>query len=96
MGQMIRKPDANPIIIAVCNCFVFGALGYFLLGQQKKAIIAAVISFVTSFVTCGTLFWVPICIFAYDGYLLADKLSKGEAIGENENGLPFLNAVFKD
>ena len=25
-----------------------------------------------------------------------DKLAKGEAIGENENGLPFLNAVFKD
>ena len=40
MGQMITKPDANPIIFAVCNWFGGGALGYFLMGQKKKAMIA--------------------------------------------------------
>lgn len=96
MGQMITKPDANPILFAVCNLFVFGALGYFLLGQQKKAIIAAVITFVTSLITCGTLWWIPMFIFAFDAYKLGEKLQSGQSIGMNENGLDFLNAIFKD
>jgi ABC-type phosphate transport system permease subunit len=35
-------------------------------------------------------------IAAYDAYLLGQKLQRGEAIGQNENGLEFLNAIFKD
>lgn len=96
MGQMITKPDTNPIIIGVCNFFLFGALGYFLMGQQKKAMIAAVITVITTFLTCGSLGWVAVVLFAYDGYLVAQKLQSGQAVGENENGLEFLNAIFKD
>ena len=35
-------------------------------------------------------------ITAYDAYLLGQKLQSGQSIGENENGLEFLNAIFKD
>ena len=35
-------------------------------------------------------------VAAYDAYLLGQKLQSGQAIGENENGLSFLNAIFKD
>lgn len=97
MGEMITKPDANPILVALAN-FVFanGGLGYFLLGQKKKAIISWVLIYVAS----GLLCWIPsiplALIFAYDAYLLGQKLQNGQSIGENENGLEFLNMIFKD
>lgn len=102
MGEMITKPDANPIVFAVCNLFIFSCLGYFLMGQQKKAMISAVIMIVTYVLTTCTMgiggILVPlwICITAYDAYLLGQKLAAGESIGMNENGLSFLNAIFKD
>jgi hypothetical protein len=94
MGAMISKPDANPILFGICNLFLFGALGYFLMGQQKKAIISAII-YVIGWPVCGlSVIW--IWIAAYDAYLLGQKLQSGASIGENENGLEFLNAIFKD
>ena len=96
MGEMIQKPDANPMIVAAANFFIFGALGYYLIGQQKKAMIAAIASVGLTVLTCGTLGWLPILVFTYDGYLLGQKLQSGQSIGENENGLEFLNNIFKD
>jgi len=102
MGEMITKPDANPIILAVLNWFVLGALGYFLMGQQKKAMISAVVLVVIMVLsTCtfgmGTiLFPVWLAIVSYDAYLLGQKLASGESIGMNENGLSFLDNIFKD
>ena len=96
MGEMIQKPDTNPVIVAVANFFIFGALGYYLIGQQKKAMIAAIATIALSAITCGTLGWLPVLIFTYDGYLLGQKLQSGQSIGENENGLDFLNSIFKD
>lgn len=89
----ISKPDANPMVMALLNFFT-GGLGYLLIGQQNKGIIA-IILLVVSTVTCvGPM----ICgaIFAYDAWLLCERLQKGESIGPNENGLEFLNAIFKD
>lgn len=101
MGQMITKPDANPIIFAVCNWFGAGALGYFLMGQKKKAMIAVGVFVAVMFLSVCTLglasmMYVYVLIFAYDAYLLGQKLQSGQAIGENENGLEFLNVIFKD
>lgn len=91
MGEMITKPDANPVILAILNGFL-GFVGYFLMGQKKKAIISVVITLVTS---CVGLSWIWVLISMYDAYLLGQKLAAGESIGENENGLEFLNAIFK-
>ena len=96
MGQMIQKRDTNPILILVCNLVVGGALGYFLMGQQKKAIISAVIFVVGVPLTCFLMLFIWPLVTAYDGYLLAQKLQSGQTIGENENALPFLNNIFKD
>lgn len=93
MGEMITKPDANPILFALLNLFVMGGLGYFLMGQKKKAIIA-IVAFVV--LTCFGLSPIVAILFAYDAYLLGQKLQAGESIGENQNGLEFLNAIFKD
>lgn len=97
MGEMISKPDANPILFGFLNLF-FGAVGYFLMGQKKKAMISAVIFFASAIfcfwlgglVTLGWQFLV-----AYDAYLLAQKLQAGESIGENENAVGVLNNIFR-
>ncbi len=102
MGEMITKPDANPILLAVLNVFLFSCVGYFLMGQQKKAMISAVIMIVVYVLASCTFgvgsILIPVwaCITAYDAYLLGQKLASGESIGQNENGLGFLDAIFKD
>ena len=95
MGEMIQKPDTNPIIVAAANWLGAGGLGYLLMGQKKKAIISWVIFFVGGTLTCGLLYVISL-VTAYDAYLLGQKLQSGQEIGENENGLSFLNSIFKD
>lgn len=92
MGE-ISKPDTNPIVPALLNFLVLGGVGYLMMGQQKKGIIAIVVTMVLWI--CG-LGFIPQAIFAYDAYLLGQKLQSGQSIGENENGLDFLNSIFKD
>ena len=94
MGEMITKPDTNPIVVALLNLFLFGGVGYLMMGQQKKGIISIVAFLVLSCV-CGIGMIIP-WITAYDAYLLGQKLQSGQPIGENENGLAFLNSIFKD
>lgn len=95
MGEMITKPDANPIVLGALNWIGLGGLGYFLMGQKKKAIISWLIVVIGGTVTCG-FGYIWVLVAAYDAYLLGQKLQRGESIGENENGLSFLNALFKD
>ncbi|NOY28249.1 MAG: hypothetical protein GXP62_20490 [Oligoflexia bacterium] len=93
MGEMIQKPDTNPIVVAVLNLFLLGGVGYLMMGQQKKGIMSIAGTVILSCVGIGALIpWLT----AYDAYLLGQKLQSGQSIGENENGLEFLNVVFKD
>jgi hypothetical protein len=94
MGEMISKPDANPIMLAVLDLVICGLpIGHFMIGQQKKAIIFFVATLVLSMVGIGAIIpWIA----AYDAYLLGEKLKTGAQIGQNENGLSFLNSIFKD
>lgn len=95
MGEMIHKPDANPILFALANLFFYCG-GYLWMGQTKKGIISLVIGIIL--VPCGFVIglWAWIGIVCYDAYLLGQKLQQGESIGVNENGLSFLDAIFKD
>lgn len=86
---MIRKPDANPVVLGLANLLFLGSLGYFLMGQSRKGAVALVTTIV-SWWCCG-FGAVASIVFAYDGYLLGQKLQSGEAIGESENGLDFLD-----
>ena len=91
MGE-ISKPDTNPIVPAILNLFFLGGAGYLMMGQQKKGIMCIVATLILSCVGIG--FLVP-WIAAYDAYLLGQKLQSGQSIGEMENGLDFLNSIFK-
>jgi TM2 domain-containing membrane protein YozV len=96
MGEMINKPDANPIVAAIATAF--WGIGYFLIGQKKKGMIVLGFNVVTAF-CCLYLFglpWLVNLVCAYDAYLVAQKLASGQSVGENENGLEFLNSIFKD
>jgi hypothetical protein len=93
MGEMITKPDANPIVFALLNLFLLGCVGYFVMGQTKKGVFFLVGIFVLSCVGIGVILpWIA----AYDAYLLGQKLAAGESITPNTNGLSFLDAIFKD
>jgi hypothetical protein len=91
MGETITKPDANPVLLAVLNLLICGLpIGYFMIGQSKKAIFAIIYTVVLSFVGIGGL----LCfVWAYDVYLLGQKLAAGESITDTENGLEFLNML---
>ncbi|MSQ01178.1 MAG: hypothetical protein EXR71_04690 [Myxococcales bacterium] len=89
MGEMLNKPDTNPILVGV-----LGWIGYLLMGQTKKGIIGGVACLVFGW-CCGIGFLFYL-VMAYDAYLLGQKLQSGQSIGLNENGLEFLNMIFKD
>jgi len=72
-------PPKNPIIAAILSLLLFGGVGQMYLGQPKKGIILIVATLVLSCVGIGLL--IPV-IGAVDAYMLADKLQKGEAIGD--------------
>lgn len=96
MNDTISKPDANPILLAVLNLFLFSAVGYYLMGQQRKAMISGGV-YLVSFML---FFWLPIIPMgwalatAYDAYLLGQKLQNGESIGMNEAAVGPLSKVF--
>jgi hypothetical protein len=97
MGEMISKPDANPIVLAILNVIVCGLpVGYVMIGQSKKAIAFTIATFMLAFVSFGALGWLPPVVAAYDIYLLGQKLASGQMVGASENGLSFLDSLFKD
>lgn len=72
-------PPKNPIIAAILSLLLLGGVGQLYLGQTKKGVILIVVTVVLSCVGIGLI--VPV-IGAVDAYMLADKLQKGESIGD--------------
>lgn len=72
----------DPVLILILNLLLLGCVGYFLIGQRYKAIIALVASLVLIGTTCGVGTGL-ICIFAaIDGYQQAQLLDAGRAVGQ--------------
>ncbi|MCB9678574.1 MAG: hypothetical protein H6737_25960 [Alphaproteobacteria bacterium] len=94
MGEMITNPQANPMMLGGLNLIGLGGVGYFLMGQKKKAFVTWAIVVLGGMCTFGLLYlFVPLA--AYDAYLLAQRLAQGETIRENENSFPFLDMIFR-
>ena len=76
-------PPKDPILIAVLNLLVAGGLGYLLMGQKTKGIVA-IIAWVVLLVppSCGTLSAVLAIVTAIDGYLQAQLHQQGKNLGE--------------
>ena len=75
-------PPKNPIVAAILSFLLLGGVGQIYLGQQKKGIILIVVTVV---LYCafglGVIFNI---LGAIDAYMLADKLQKGQPIGDME------------
>jgi hypothetical protein len=75
-------PPKDPILVMILNLLVAGGVGYIILGQKTKGIVAIVVYVVGFFVTCGILSGVVAILGAIDGYLQAQQLQQGHPVGE--------------
>ena len=77
--QQIEPSGKNAILAAVLSFFLFGGVGQIYLGQNKKGIILIVATIVLACVGIGLI--IPV-LGAIDAYMIADKLEKGESVGD--------------
>jgi hypothetical protein len=82
-GQIIypQQPPKDPVLIAVLNLIVAGCLGYFMIGQKNKGIVAVIV-WVLGLASCGIVSGLVGIAAAIDGYLQAQHLKNGVPVGE--------------
>jgi len=88
----IKRPDANPLVALLLTWFVFG-LGHLLInGQQRKWLFTLLAGFIGS-ICCVIPGMIIGILSIVDAYQTAERLQKGEEIGENEYTLPLLYKI---
>lgn len=75
-------PPKDPILVLVLNLLVAGGVGYIIMGQKTKGIVAIVAWVILLFVTCGAGSGILSIVTAVDGYLQAQQLQQGKPVGE--------------
>jgi hypothetical protein len=75
-------PPKDPILVLVLNLLVAGGVGYIIIGQKMKGIIAIVAWCILLFVTCGIGSGILSIVTAIDGYFQAEALKAGSPVGE--------------
>ncbi|HZU52808.1 MAG TPA: hypothetical protein VFF77_02870, partial [Holophagaceae bacterium] len=85
----ITKPDANPVLALILTWFVLGTGHYFINGQQRKWLYTLIAGLVGTLLCCLPGMIIGICSII-DAYQTAERLQKGETIGENEYTFPLL------
>jgi hypothetical protein len=83
-GQLIQpqQPPKDPIVILVLNLIVAGCLGYFMIGQKMKGIVALVVWLILIIPTCGAGSGLISVVTAIDGFMQAQNLQAGHPIAE--------------
>jgi len=83
-GELVypTQPPKDPVLIAVLNLVVAGCLGYFMIGQKMKGIVAVIAWVVGLFFTCGTLSGLVSIVAAIDGYLQAQLLKANTPVAQ--------------
>lgn len=83
-GDLIypQQPPKDPTIILILNLLVAGCVGYFMIGQKMKGIVALIIWAVGLPFTCGTLSGVVAVVAAIDGYFQAEQLKAGFPVAQ--------------
>jgi len=82
-GELIypTTPPKDPILVLVLNLLVAGGVGYLIMGQKVKGIVAIVAWLVLLVVTCGAGSGLVAIVAAVDGYLQAQQLQAGHPVG---------------
>ena len=74
-------PPKDPILVMVLNLLVAGGVGYIIMGQKTKGIVAIVV-WVVGWAACGIPSGLVSVLGAIDGYLQAQQLQQGHPVGE--------------
>ena len=74
-------PPKDPILVLVLNLLVAGGVGYIIMGQKTKGIVAIVV-WVVGWALCGTPSGIVSVLGAIDGYLQAQQLQQGHPVGQ--------------
>jgi len=75
-------PPKDPVVILLLNLFILGGVGYLVLGQKMKGIVAIAACVVLAVPTCGAGTFLVAVAAAIDGYLQAQQLQQGHPVGE--------------
>lgn len=74
-------PAKDPILVMVLNLLVAGGVGYIIMGQKTKGIVAIVV-WVVGWALCGIPSGIVAVVGAIDGYLQAQQLQQGKPVGQ--------------
>jgi len=77
-----QQPPKDPILILVLNLLLFGCVGYFLIGQKMKGIVAVIVFVVGAPFTCGIVSLLVSVAACIDGYLQAQQLQAGHPVAQ--------------
>jgi hypothetical protein len=75
------QPPQNPVLILILNLLVLGGVGYIIMGQKTKGIVAIVV-WLVGLVMCGIPSMIVCVVGAIDGYLQAMQLQAGNPVGQ--------------
>lgn len=76
------QPPKDPVLILLLNLMLFGGVGYLVMGQTAKGIIAIVVWLLIGLPTCFLGSLAVGAFGAVDGYLQAEQLKAGHPIGQ--------------
>ncbi len=74
-------PPKDPILVLVLNLLLLGGVGYIIIGQKTKGIVAIVV-WVLGLATCGVVSGLVGIFGAIDGYMQAQQLQAGHPVGQ--------------
>lgn len=82
-GELVypTQPPKDPILVLVLNLLLLGGVGYIIMGQKTKGIVAIVV-WVAGLATCGVVSGLVGIFGAIDGYLQAQQLQQGHPVGQ--------------
>ena len=75
-------PPKDPILVLVLNLLVAGGVGYIIMGQKTKGIVAIIAWVILLFFTCGAGSGLVAIFAAIDGYMQAQQLQAGHPVGQ--------------
>jgi len=74
-------PPQNPVLVLLLNLLVCGGVGYIIMGQKTKGIVAIVV-WLVGLALCGIPSMIVCVVGAIDGYLQAMQLQAGHPVGQ--------------